>query len=409
MRPLRRAAILAMLVVLAGCKRHAGSAVCAAGDLAAVHPRVRLDQSLSPREARIGVIGTTFVVVWSGGTDTDSDLFARAVDSFSVPVSAEVRLTNITGRSQHPRFAAGAGGLGLAWEDDRQGRLDTFGAVLGSSLGPVLGHAFVAPDISTTQDPRPAIATFGTAFRLVWNAPGPDGVDHLWTAPMGRDGSAPGAPVLVDPALGDRHAAYPEAVAFGNTMAVVDDAQPNGVPAPPDVFAYLLSTTGGIGASYRFAPNSPARMPAVAFDDAGDAAVLWCDKRTGQEQIYFGSFGTTTAGIITPERAVSAAPACEPALAGGQSFFLATWSEQAPSGRAIRFQSLHRDGIPDLVPKTIASDSDASPELHRPDIAWNGRVVGVSWIGAQGGVWFQPLECTLGDFAGASPTPSATP
>lgn len=407
-------ACVAALAVGVGCKRREGTGACRAGDLVLLHPAVRLDQTLPPREARLAVLGTTFVAVWSAGSDIDSDLFARAVNADGVAVSNEVRLTDIAGRTQHPRLATGAGTLAIAWQDDRLGRLDAFAAVLGTAFGPVLGQAFVPPVISPGQKPEPAIAAFGTAFRLVWNGPGPDGFDHLWSAGVGLDGSAT-APALLVPSLEDRPQSGPAAAALGTAFVFADAESRVSALSPPDVFTYVVAGTGAVAAVERFAPSSSARRPEIAAlppaaGAGGGAGVLWCDARNGHDQLFFGALDP--GGVSVPERQITydAADACDAGLAAGEGFFLAAWNELDAAGRHVQFSTLHADGRPDRLARTIASDDGGDAELHRPDVAWNGRVAGVSWVSASGGVWFQPLECTLGDFptpaASGSPTPT---
>lgn len=401
-------ALLAAAVLVApACKRRAGTGACTSGSLSAVHPAVTVDLAAEVREARLAVVGSSFLVVWSAGSATDSDLYARAVDANGVMISNVARLTNITGRSQHPRLALGAGGLGLAWQDDRLGRLDVFAAVLGSSFGPVLGHAFVAPSFDPAQDPIPAIASVGTGFRLVWNGRGPDAHDHLYVQGMGQDGLAAGSafPLVAD--LSDR-ATPPEVASSGTQFAIVDSEARVGAVVPPDVFAYLVSGTGGV-TSQRFSPASPAFEPAIAVD--GDAAaVVWCDAGPTANTIFFGAFAPT--GVLEPQRQLSpdGEDACDARIVAGAGFFLAAWNRLDPSGdRQLIFESVRANGIPDAPAKSIGaatwSDS-AVARLEGPDVAWNGRVAGVSWV-EQGRVRFQPLECTLGDFA--TPSPTATP
>jgi hypothetical protein len=400
-------AAAAAAALLPGCGRKAGQAFCTAGSLQPSRPATLLSAGGHPREARIAFLGSGFGVVWSdGAAATDTDLFARAVGANGVAASNVKRLTQLTGRSDRPRIARGAAGLGLVWRDDRAGRDEALGVILPPSLDPPAGlpAVFQSPVTAADQSPQPAIAGYGTGFVVAFNGRGPDTHDHVYLQALDSTGAVASPPLQVVADLSDR-ATAPTVAAAGGLVAIADaESRPTTIH-PPDVWAYVAGTAGV--ASATLAQGSQGIRPEMVSDGTS-LALVWCDDRLGTPTLFFALVGA--GGGVGERRLVTGnAEACEASITAASGFFLVSWSEVAGSTRTVRMQAFQPNGLPDGAPLTIATDSAVTGEEDafdaRPDVSWDGSTAGVAWVspGAAPQVWFRPVSCNVG------PQPSPTP
>lgn len=367
--------VLTVCVVLA-CGRREATVLCGEERLGLVSAAVRVDApgGQTPIEARVATLGSGFLVVWSAGTDGDSDLWARAHDLDGIPTGNAVPITLIAGRSDRPRVATGAGTIAIAWRDDRFGRNEALATVIGSAGLPAFPEAFRSGVLANDQDPQPAIALAGTAWAVVWNGRGPDGNDHLYVQGMDFAGSAIGAPFAVDAQLLDR-ATAPAAANVGGSLAVVDVESRPGATSPPDTFAYVLSPAF-TPPFQRFAIEGGAEGVEIAALGA-IGGLAWC----AEDGIRFAAIGS--AGVLVAERRI--APGCSPSIAGAEVAFLASWI--GDDGIAV---------VQALTP-TGAADGRATrlgEARGRPDVAFRpGRAAAV-WTTPDSEIYLQPLGCT---------------
>lgn len=400
--------VAASLVLAAGCQRREDvEGFCGSGSVAPARNAVSIaPPGAAPREARIAALGSAgFAVVWVEGEDAaQTDLFARAVSAGAVLAGPERRLTQVAGRSDRPRVAVGSTSLGVVWRDDRFGRKEALGTTVGfdlASTGAV--SAFRAPQFDDTQSPEPAIASVGTGFLVVWNGRGADLEDHLYAGFLGAEGATPVVPTGLDEAS-------PPSVAYENgLLAVVDAEERAGLASPPDVFAYVVGTAGGLRET-RVGQPGRALAPEVAVA-GGVAGITWCDDRNGPLELWFAALDA--AGVRQSDRRISPGSiggVCEHAIASADGSFFVTWNEYAGGERTVRFRTLRPDGSADGPFWDLGRDSEPANEdepLARPSVAWNGNTAGVVWRTTTTGdapqLFFRPLTCIAGP--SATPTP----
>ncbi len=368
---------LAVGVIALSCGRRETTLLCGEERLGEVSAARRVDVpgGQPPLEARVAALASGWLVVWSAGDATDSDLWVREVDAYGVATGAEVPLTLLAGKSDNPRVALGPGGIAIAWRDDRNGRNDAWATVIGSAGQPAFPALFQTGVFTSDQDPRPAIAALGTAWAVVWNGPGPDGHDHLYAQAMDASGAAIGAPVGIDAQQLDR-ATPPSAANVGGSLAVVDVESRPGATNPPDVFAYVLSPVF-TPPFQRFAVE-PADASGVEIAALGAlGGIVWCS----DSEVWFAA--VDSAGVAHAEHRVAAG--CSPAIAPAQIAFLASWV--GPDGVAVA-QALTPSGSADGRAIRLGE------AVGRPDVAWASGRAAVVWTSPSEGVRIQPLGCT---------------
>jgi hypothetical protein len=268
---------------------------------------------VSPKLCSDGAGGA--VVVWTDYRAGGADLYAiKVLSSGALDASwpGDGRaLCTISGDQINPVIESnGAGGALIAWEDYRNGALNTdiyithvtaVGSLYWSSSGIVLCNA------ANIQANPAIIRDAANGVLIAWQDHRTSDTDiyvqHVM--PGGVDASWPGGGLVLTTALGDQQAPTLTTDGAGGAIVAWWDL------STPGIFAQHVTSTGTVegiwpvnGRSLTLS-NFVGSTPRIASDGAGGAIAAWSDNRNGNSDIYaqrvarFGYLGTPEAEIAS--------------------------------------------------------------------------------------------------------------
>ncbi|WP_242342219.1 InlB B-repeat-containing protein [Anaeromyxobacter terrae] len=118
-------------------------------------------------EPAVAFDGTSYLVVWEDRRSGFADVRGARVSPNGTVLAADLLISGATGHQTQPAVACATGGCLVAWRDGRAGGPDVYGArVAGTS---VLEPAGLPISRAGSSQGRPAIASDGTGYLVVWN------------------------------------------------------------------------------------------------------------------------------------------------------------------------------------------------------------------------------------------------
>ena len=247
-------------------------------------------------DAAVASDGVNHLVLWSDPrSGAGNDIYGVRVGPDGGLLDRDgLAISIATGAQSYPAVAFGAAGYLAAWNDDRSGSTDIYGACVAAD-GSVLDPAGIVISAATGAQGYPAVA-YGDSIYLVAWADNRDTVTHIYGSRVALDGTvldSAGIAICVD-AAGQGHpaAAYDGA----NFLVVWEDSR----GADEDIYGARVAPDGTVldpgGVCLTSATGAQA-LPCVAFGET-NYLVAWEDERSGISADIYGTRVGPDGGVI---------------------------------------------------------------------------------------------------------------
>ena len=344
--------------------------------------------------------GGAFLVWTDGRSGAGTDIYAQHLDAYGrarwtaggVPVCAAPF------NQFRPRAVLdGAGGIVVAWQDQRSGsQYDIYAQRLDSLGAPRWIPNGVAVCTAGNDQGLPALATDGAGGAIVaWGDARGVGLSHVYAQRLGPDG----APQWTANGMAVCGAAGPQ-----SGPAVVPDGAGGAIVAWQDgrvqlhtlICAQRLSPSGALrwaaaGVPAMATPGT-ASPPVLDADGTGGAVAAWMDFRNGKDYDILGQrfdslgavrWGPDGAGVCTAAQD-QAGPTVAADRAGGA---VVAWHDyRSAASLQIRAQRISPGGAPRWTPDGILL---CGPGSSQAAVAVSDGASGavVAWQDGRGGAW----------------------
>jgi hypothetical protein len=220
--------------------------------------------------------GERFAVAWEDGGGLASDIYFALTTTANTTLGTPVQRSNAAGRSLRSSVAWTGAEFGIAWEDDRDGDMQTFFARCDANSAPLGVDDVAAP--TTGRSFGPSLAWSGSVYGVAYED-NRNGLYQVFLALLDASGLPTGTDVaLTDPSVdaGEASLVWAKdhwAVAYleRNQVWLVE------VPANP-VPPFSPRLIGSMGGH--------AENPKLAWTGFG-YGVVWQDRRSGNWDVYF--------------------------------------------------------------------------------------------------------------------------
>ncbi len=333
--------------------------------------------------------GTNFWVVWAN--DATEDIHARRVDSSGVVVdSSDIEVSSNTDSSAQvePEIACGADNCLIVWEDGRNGVNTQFGNddIYGTrvdSSGAVLDSDGIELATNPEHERRPAVASDGTHFLVVWE----EGLSHNRDIRSTRVYSSGTVSITygvdVSNASGVQEA---PSVGFDGTQYLVAwrDERDN---TDGEIYAARVGTSGNVVDRSGFmVSTSPDGLSAPAMASDGTNSLLaWVDGESGALDLYgarVDAAGTVldTSGLLLT---INGNAQSFPAVATDGTNYLIVWEDRR--GEDVDLYGVRVDAQGVVLDSEAIAISTADGHQARPAIAFDGTHYLVVWMDERDG------------------------
>ncbi|APR87183.1 Flagellar hook-length control protein FliK [Minicystis rosea] len=292
---------------------------------------------------RVAFDGTNHVVVWADARAGGSDVYAARVSPAGVVADPNgIAISAGTAGEQAPAIAcSNAGSCFAAWQDQRAGTWDAFGArISGGAVTDALGIELTR---AANDEVTPAVAFDGTNYMVVWQ----DRRNATNWDVFGARVSATGtvldpSGIAISTATGDQ--ITPRIAWMPSSYFVVWEDKRSGTG---DIYGARVDASGAVldaaGISISAATNEQ-RTPSVAGDGT-NYFVVWSDARSG----VFMGYGArvSAAGAVLDSTGISftnAGTVTSPAVAYDGTRYLVVWSAGTIRGNRVTTAGAMLDG-----------------------------------------------------------------
>ena len=346
--------------------------------------------------------GANFLVVWQdrrGGSDYNI-YGTRVTPQGAVFDSAGFVISQAAHDQCTPSVGFDSANFLVAWEDDRNGVSDLYGARV-TPAGEVLDTAGIVVSAAVDSQQVPALAFDGTNFLVAWQdrRSGSDG--DIYGARVTPEGTVPdSADLVISQAVNDQ---YRPAAGYDGTnfLVVWQDYRGGG---GWDIYGARVTPQGSVldPAGFVISQATDSQCsPALAFDGA-NFLVVWQDSRGGGADIY-GARVTPQGAVLDSAGIVISHAANDqwsPAVGFDGANFLVVWQDDRSD---ISYWDIYGARVTPqgtvLDPAGLPISTTASQQWT-PALAFDGANFLVVWQEAHSG--------SICDIYGARVTPQGT-
>jgi hypothetical protein len=241
--------------------------------------------------------GSSFLVVWQDEfSGTDTDVLARRVNRAGFPTGGVIPVSTPTSQQRLPAVTAAGSTFYVAWDDNRAGNFDIFGARVGADLSLPDGIG-VAVTTDARSETFPDVAWNGTHLLVVYGLVGTNGED-VYARRVNTSAAPVGDAFPVSTNAG--HQTGPAVASNGSDWLVVWSDNRNNIHDTQRGFDIIGSRVNGSGVVLDGGINisvKPGQQsgPAVAFD--GSYLVVWREGTPAfpEDDVFAGRL--TSAGV----------------------------------------------------------------------------------------------------------------
>jgi len=318
--------------------------------------------SINTSSPRLAWAGGAYGMIFTDTRDGNLEVYFALLDANLNKSGADVRVTNNPGVSTAPHIAWTGTYFGVAWQDDRDGNLEIYFALLTVSGAKLTGDVRVTNASGTSRVPR--IAWSGSDFGVFWND-ARDGSLENYFVRLGEYGQPLGAERRITATPFDSAAG--RFVWTGSVYGVVHADVRDG---DSEIYLQTLDRYGNtVTPETRLtAATGSSRAPAIAWDGGtSQFGVAWADNRSGSDQLFFcrvAADGTKLTDDQPLVPVVNTAAVVVSIVHSGGEYALA-WTDQSVGGGEVYFGRLAQDalqGAPVQVTNNPAADMNASIE-----------------------------------------------
>jgi hypothetical protein len=272
----------------------------------------------------------------------NTDVYAQRLNSSGAAqwTANGVQVTNLSGLEYHSRAVTdGAGGVIIAWDDNRAGNTDIYAQRLGSAAGTPqwTANGEVVCNEATAGQTTPLILSDGAGGAFIIWIDSRNGDKDIYAQHLNSSGAAQWTEngVVVCDATGDQSSDYEQDIisdgSGGMIVVWIDERSGN-----KDIYAQRLNSSGvaqwtedGVVVS---SATGDQDTPVMYPDGSGGAFITWADSRSGTLDIYAqhidsngDSLWTTNGEIVSDATDIQFEPSITTDGSGG---VIIAWDDQ---------------------------------------------------------------------------------
>ncbi|SEK56549.1 hypothetical protein SAMN05444354_101897 [Stigmatella aurantiaca] len=348
--------------------------------------------------------GTNFLVVWYGyaGINTTNILGAR-VGSNGTVIDTSNNIISTSANGQYtPAVAHDGTNFLIVWSDRRSGYSNIYG-VLANEVGEVLDHSGITISVKSSYQHNPAVAFGGTTFLVAWQD-NRNGFNDIYGARVSGSGAVletDGLPI----SKASSNQENPEIAYDGTNFLVVwqdyrNDTD-NNEYSESDIYGARVTNSGMVietdGMPISNAPKSQEH-PAVTHN-GDNFFVVWQDHRIAREDYpisdsdIYGSRVRSSDGKVIDTSGIAISTAVNyqsfPSVTHNGMNFLIVWQDGRSSSYDIYGAKVASNGtVSDTGGIAI---STATNGQHIPKITYDGTNFLVVWQDYRSGTGFSDI------------------
>lgn len=320
--------------------------------------------------------GDQYLVVWQDSRDGNNDIYGArvATDGSVIDSTGGFVISDGTGSQESPEISFGDGQYLVVWQDSRAGSFDIYGARVTTDAA-VLDTAGITINTDADVQELPAASYDSDNFLVVWrSAAGSVKIRAARVTPNGE---------VLDPdgigiSLSSRQIVRTPAVAFGggHHLVVWADVRSSAPNYYFDIFGARVDPSGTVLDDIWVSLSAREQLcPDVAFGET-NYMFVWRERRSTwfgyEDDAIYAARVTQDGTLLDPLRILLAAPGYpssrsynwEPAVAYGDSVYLAVWHYLGPGSYPVRGKRILADGtvldsLPILITDTEYDYEDA--------------------------------------------------
>ncbi len=327
-----------------------------------------------------------------GGGHSDGGTIGEAGASGVSCTPLERRITNALGSSRSPSLAWNGTGFGVAWQDDRDGQMGIYFALL-DAQGRLPGDDFRISDVAGVGV-TPSLVWTGDGYGVAWEDER-DGFEQseIYFRLLNERGAPAGDELRITNAAGISY--WPSLTWNGTGFGLVwsDTGDSEG-----DIYFASISATGERLAENLRVTTSPGAsyVPALITSGNGYALAYNDDSLDENFENYFVRLSADGSKLGTETRLATTEPFSQlPRIAATSAGYAVAWEEMDGTAGEVLARTLDATGKAAGVTRTL---STTLPGIGGGDIVWSEPLgkLGVVWsdtvAGTDGEVFFARFD-----------------
>lgn len=322
--------------------------------------------------------GTNYFVTWLDFRSAVSyDIYGARVSPAGVVIdSMGIGISTSPNGKWNPAVACGTTNYLVAWEDDRSGTHDIFGARVDQS-GNLIDSLGIVISTGVNYQRSPSISSDGVDYLIVWEDNRSDLYYDIYAMRLDQSGNPMDTNSIAVCVFNNRQ--YYPCVAFDGTnyLSVWQDWR-NGAA---DIYGARISQSGTVLDTVGFPITTALSLqwfPSVAFDGT-NYLVIWQDMRNGNNDIYGARISQLGVVLDTNGIAVSTTPASQtfPSITFDGTNYLVVWSDRRSGEYDIYCTRINPSGV--VLDTFGLCVSGALNDQLRPSVAFDGVNFFIVW------------------------------